>query len=339
MDEMFSSLRKSFLNTVCEDGDLKMLFSLIANSARPSATALKELSKVRASGAFFKTCCLRAVTSAANPFIPGITLSVRLSEAAKQVGVGERGVFLDTKAGIEDLLLEIFERLPPTVRGFEEQAGMDACTDVLEPRLMSARSESNGLGVPLDMIVSEPLQLETFCKVNLVMDFLSRKFTLGLPNLIDTTGLLRNEDQLRQLQENGLFRYGYEGGSSDISRFLRQHTVRLVQGVSTPPPLTFLPGAQFIVAGMVAAPSNYYQVPAMRMLLDFVVYIGMVAALSSLVFFHNTTESVSGVDGIVDYRFSSAEGVCALVFITVSTFLTYVGMTAFARVSAFVGGS
>lgn len=320
------------METSSADGDFKALFSLIANSARPSASELKELSRIRTSGDFFKSSCLWAVTSAANPFIPGITLSVRLSEAAKQAGEGERRKLLDNKSSVDELLLEIFERLPQTVRGFEDQAGMDACTSVLEPELMRAKSESSGLGGPLDMIISEPLQLETFCKVPLVMDFLSSKFTLGLPDLVDTAGLLGNDAQLRYLQENGLFRDKFEevkeGVMASFFRNRSREAVYLLQGVNpppsdSPPTLTFLPGAQFILAGMVAAPTNYYQVPAVRMLLDFVVYIGMVTALSYLVLFHNTTGSVSGFDGIVDHRFiSTAEGVCALVFVAVSTFQT-----------------
>ncbi|CAN0463875.1 unnamed protein product, partial [Ectocarpus sp. 8 AP-2014] len=267
--------------------DFKMLFSLIANSARPSASELKELSRKSASGDVFKRCCLRAVTSAANPFIPGVTLSIRLTEAAKQASEGERRALFDTKSSIDELVLEMFERLPQTVRGFEERAGTDSCTNVLEPELMKAQSGSNDLGGPLNMIISDPLQLETFCKVPLIMDFLSSKFTLGLPDLMDTAGLLKNEHQLWYLEEDGLFRDEHGFGLDGIPVALLEALLKGVrQGIwDNTPTLTFLPGAQFIVAAMVAAPTNYYEVPAMRMLLDFVVYIGMVAALSYFVLF------------------------------------------------------
>eukprot|EP00752_Nemacystus_decipiens_P018673 g16741.t1 len=316
--------------------DLDILFSLIANSARPSASALKELSRLRSSGESFKSCCKRAVTSAANPFIPGVTLSIRLSEAARQASEGEQRALLDTKSSIDELMLEMFERLPQTVRGFEEQAGVDACTNVLEPELMRPRNESNGLGGPLDMVVLEQQQLEKFCTVPLVMDFLSKKFTLGLPDLIDTEGLLRNKDQLRNLQETGLVRFEMDGyysfsnllrgcALSVLHGFLpstgsrlvfRRSILKFLDGV----PLTFLPGAQAIVAGMVAAPTNYYQVPAMRMLLDFVVYVGMVALLSYFVLFHSTTGRGSGLDGSVDHSLSLSEGACALIFITAGVY-------------------
>ncbi|CAM9399535.1 unnamed protein product [Ectocarpus sp. 12 AP-2014] len=302
--------------------DFKMLFSLIANSARPSASELKELSRKAASGDVFKRCCLRAVTSAANPFIPGVTLSIRLSEAAKQASEGERRALFDTKSSIDEMLLEMFERLPQTVRGFEEQAGTDSCTHVLEPELMRAKSGSNDLGGPLDMIISDPLQLETFCKVPLIMDFLSSKFTLGLPDLMDSAGLLKNEHQLWYLEEDGLFRDEHGFGLDGIPVALLEALLKGVrQGIwDNTPTLTFLPGAQFIVAAMVAAPTKYYEVPAMKMLLDFVVYVGMVAALSSFVLFHSTTESDSGLDGIVAHRFSLSEGACALIFITAGAY-------------------
>ena len=359
----FSRASRTIQENPPADSDLRLLSSLIANSAQPLPSSLKDLSRVWTAGDVFKSCCLRAVTSAANPFIPGITLSRTLSEAAKQAGEGERRTLFDIKSSIDELVLEIFERLPQTVRGFQEQAGVDACAQILEPGLMRASSDSNDLGGPLDMIVSEQQQLETYCKVPLVMDFMSNKFTLGLPDLVDTAGLLWEEYQLRFLHENGLVRPDAEsmrrkatnqrtylhddedmgfGQNLDsrmrrrigyFSRFLPLFMVALLQGSSVvwlgwsfgPPTLTFLPGAQFIVANMVAAPAEYYKVPAVRMLLDFVAYVGMVAALSYFVLFHNTTGSVSGVDGIEEHMLSSAEGACALIFITVSTFKTYGG--------------
>ena len=306
---------------------LKILSSLMANSARPSASDLKELSHFYASGNLFKNCCLRAVTSAANPFIPGLTLSIRLGEAATLASEGEKRTIAETKSSIDELLREIFERLPHTVRGFEDEEGMDACAGIFEPGPTSTKGELRGLGGPLDMIISQERQLEMFCKVPLVMDFLSSKFTMGLPDPIDTAGLLKNKNQLRYLEENGLFRDESQNRRFDAGQLLPRVAVALLQGVDPvalspetldPPSLTFMPGAQFIVAGMVAAPTDYYEVPAMRMLLDFVVYVGMVALLSFFVLFHSTAGSIPGDDSIVDHSFSSTEGAWALIFITVS---------------------
>lgn len=67
----------------------------------------------------FRKFCFLAVTSAANPFIPGITLSAVLAEAAKHADEGERKTLIEIREGIDELLLEMFERLPQTVSGFD----------------------------------------------------------------------------------------------------------------------------------------------------------------------------------------------------------------------------
>lgn len=292
---------------------LTILSSLLANSAQPSPSDLKTLSRRHASGDRFKSCCLRAITSAGNPFIPGMTLSIRLAEAAKQATEGEQRTIVDIQSSVDELLLEIFERLPRTVRGFE--GGMDGCTEVFEPVLRGTFDESKGLRRgPLEMIISEPQQLKMFIKVPLVMDFLSSKFTLGLPDLNDTGGLLKNPDQLEYLAN------GRTGGEED-GLVLQGPVGKLLQAADADiPSLSLFPGAQFIVAGVVAKPNNYYRVPAMRMALDFVVYLGMVAALSYFVLFHSTPppDGVVPEDGdFVDRDFSWGEGACAMIFILV----------------------
>ena len=259
----------------------------------------------------FRKFCFLAVTSAANPFIPGITLSTVLAEAAKKANEGERRTLTEVREGIDELLLEIFERLPQTVSGFE--GGLDGCTYAFDPKPMRG---DDGLGGPLDMILSDQQQLKTFSKVPLVMDFLSSMFMKGLPDLNDTEGVLRNDDQLNYLRTmgtdgkpnglvlgNALGALLQAGGAEDLS-------------------MTFLPGAQFIVAGVVASPVNYYRVPAMRMALDFIVYVATVAVLSYFVFFHTAAGSTLGDDLVVDYNFNFfPEGACALTFVAVRNLL------------------
>lgn len=53
------------------------------------------------------------------------------------------------------------------------------------------------------------------------------------------------------------------------------------------PGLKILPGAQFVVAGLVAKPNSFYRVLTTRMLLDLVVYLAMLAVFSTLVLFHD----------------------------------------------------
>ena len=344
MDNIFEACAQLHLddeNRREDKTDLVTLSSLIACSARPSADILKELSRRHDSGDRFKNCCLQAVTSAANPFISGITLSVRLGEAAEQATEGEQRTISDIQSSVNEMLLEIFERLPQTVRGFDEMGGSGACAKLFEPGLTSEGWK--GLGDPLKMIVSSQEQLQAFCKVPLVMDYLSSKFTLGLPGINDATGVLRNARQLETLasgqtdgKTHGLVLDGWDSadlpwfkhGDARSSRVLHSPTALVkrmkigafLQAASEESPnLVYFPGAQFITAGVVGSPSNYYKVPAMRMALDFVVYLGMVAALSFFVLFHSTAGGTRGKDIVVDHRFRWEEGVCAMVFISVST--------------------
>ena len=53
------------------------------------------------------------------------------------------------------------------------------------------------------------------------------------------------------------------------------------------PELTPAPGAQFVVAGLVAMPDQYYRVPAMRLLLNLAVYVCVLAAFCRAVLFHS----------------------------------------------------
>lgn len=311
-DDTFSACVARHLNSGTRgDNDLKTISSLMARSAQPSASELKKLSRLHTSGNLFKECCLRAVTSAVNPFIPGITLSIRLTEAAKQANEGERRVLSDIQSSVDEVLLEIFERLPQTVDGFE--GGMDSCTSVFEP-FASKNFDSAHLGGPLDMILSDQKQLETFCEVPLVMDFLSSKFTLGLPDLNDTSGVLRNNGQQKNVMRGDLVLGGC------ICGFLQTGELKFLPEGATffSEPLTFFPGLRFVLVGVVAAPNSYYEVPAMRMVLDFVVYIATIAALSYFVFFQSSARSMTGDDLIVDHRFSVSEGACAAIFIAVS---------------------
>lgn len=349
MDNAFAACARIHLdkanrraNAKLVKADLVTLSSLIASSARPSADLLKEISRRHDPGDLFKNCCLRAVTSAANPFIPGMTLSIGLGQAAKQATEGEQRTISGLQSNVEELLLEMFERLPRTVRGFDDLGGVDACAIMFERGMKREKNDWIGLGGPLDMILSSQQQLQVFCKVPLVMDYLSSKFMLGLPDPNDTEGILRNPRQLERLwcgpmggQDSGLilgdggkalsevswFRSARDGGrrrSPTIFAMFKHPRTLLQAAHARVPNLVYFPGAQFVVAGVVAAPSNYYRVPAMRMALDFVVYLGMVAILSYFVLFHSTSRET---DGVVTHEFSWEEGGCALLFITVSTSL------------------
>ena len=313
--------------------DLATLSSLVSSSAQPSAGALKEIFRRHDAEDQFRNFCLRAVAYATNPFIPGMILSVRLREAAKQVTGGEHRAIVDTASSVDELLLGMLERLPQTVKEIDDLGGVDACATMFEPPGMKQRTDWIGLGGPLEIILTNHQQLQTFCKVPLVFDYLSTKFMLGLPDLNDTEGILRNAGQLEQLaRDNGLVLgdggkalsgVPWFGPGLDEERIpprtifaMFKHPRTLLQAAhALVPNLVFFPGAQFAVAGVVAAPSSYYRVPAMRMALDFVVYLGMVALVSYFVLFHDAARGTR--DGVVVHDFSWEEGACGFVFITV----------------------
>lgn len=329
---------------------MRVLSSLLANYARPRAEHVEKLSILHASGNHFKNCCLRAITSAVNPFIPGMQLTVALAQAASEASEEQRAI-TDIKASVDALLLEIFERLPRTVRGFGR--GMVDCSSMFEPELKASTDESKPVG-PLEMMLAKQHQRETFCDVPLVMDYLSRRFTLGLPDLGDTGRFLRDEDELRHLggglSEQGAlcFVLGREEASitkreefllreEEVDKTIlldgmpaRVHPVllgagsllaslksprALLQGANSYfPSLTVLPGAQFMVCGLVAKPNNYFRVPAMRMAFDLAAYLGMILTLSALVLFNSSTDQGSRLIGALGWE----EGTFATVFIVVS---------------------
>lgn len=169
-----------------------VLSVLMAYGARPSPEDLIGLSRTVPSKEF-KDCCLEAVISADNPFVPGMTLSVELCTAAVRARNGEKRPLIDTQAGVDAVLLNIFDHLPPTVRGFDEH--MAGCSEVFEPEWRGPADVSK----PLVLALERQKQRETFCSVPLVMDFLSRRFTFGLPNLRDTEGVLDDREELQHL--------------------------------------------------------------------------------------------------------------------------------------------
>lgn len=323
---------------------------LLSNGAHPRHEDLRELSR-NTQHAWLKKCCLDAVTSAENPLVPGLVLSVTLADAEKSAPEGMRRKLKSLREVIDALLLEILERLPQTVLGFEE--AMRGCSAVFEPeitefcRSTGQHSLNGGFPGPLMMALQRRTQTEMFCTAPLVVDFLSRKFTRGLPNWWESDTTLQNDGELIYLR-------GYSRGVCDrlsVDRFLSEceelervagtdqdrassltydlegaffegHDSLLdglfpwwctvycgcnlgsiallldigyvdalfrwlcpvLQGLEKSP--TIVPGVQFVAAGLVAKPGTYYEVPALRMVLDFVIYLGMLIFFSSEVLLH-----------------------------------------------------
>lgn len=334
LDDTFQSCAGEQTNDhTSTDHGLEALSSLMANYARPSPDVLRDLSARYSSGDQFRHCCLSAITSADNPFVPGMVLSTRLAEAAEQAPEGEQRTLSDIQKSVDELLLEIFERLPQTVRAFP--GGMLACTAIFYPGFERQGGEWEDFRGPLDLMFSKAEQRRTFCNLPLVMDFLSRRFTLGLPDLRDTSRTLRRYKELEHLGGGGAggesvclllgknkTGYGHRGcrgqmqqekidevgangtrlhstlfGTGSIAASLMSPRA-LLQGANCHvPSLTLLPGVQFSVAGLVAKPDEFYKVPVMRLILDVVVFLAMITALSVFVLFNASTDKAKLVDG------------------------------------------
>lgn len=71
---------------------------------------------------------------------------------------------------------------------------MRACSAVFEPETVI--SSFKGTQGPLTVALQKREQMETYCTVPLVLDFMSRKFWKGLPTMTDREGLLENNKNL-----------------------------------------------------------------------------------------------------------------------------------------------
>ncbi|CAM9407917.1 unnamed protein product [Scytosiphon promiscuus] len=270
------------------------------------------------------TCFVETVASVENPFVPGMTLSVALAKAAAVAPRGERRKLLALQQRLDSLLLEILERLPSTVQGFE--GFMAGCSAVFEPEVPT--EYSRGFLGPLWMVMQERGHMETFCTQPIIVDFLTRRFTHGLPDLLDTKHILSDHREVFALANEAARRPEYYSLSEsqqeredelhldrslvidvqDRSRIvLMERRVLdtllspcgMLQGVICssfiqPRGLSLLPGTQFVTAGLVAMPDAYYMVPAMRMGLDFAVYLGMLTLFSAVTLFHDDGPLTTG---------------------------------------------
>ncbi|CAN0519505.1 unnamed protein product, partial [Ectocarpus sp. 12 AP-2014] len=323
-DQVADELSAQFSIWACAGlGNWDGIVLLLKNYAWPSPENLIDLSRKNPSDGRLHDCCLRAVATSDNPFISGMILSVALVDAAKIAPEGERGTLEAIQDHVDALLLEILERLPQTVNGFN--GGMAGCSAVFGPEFDGNTGESTGFKRPLALLLANRVQRETFCSTPLIMDYLSRKFTHGLPDVGDKNGVLRNGTELDMLSGSGPGMMSLVIGSDDEELDKRgfrgfRHQVllgtgslkasfesprALLQGAHDKfPSLTFLPGAQFAIAGFLAKPNNYYRIPAVRMVLDVVVYLLVIIALSVLVFFRDSGSLTRG------------EGIAAAAFIT-----------------------
>ncbi|CAM9468357.1 unnamed protein product, partial [Hapterophycus canaliculatus] len=223
---------------------------------------------------------LGAVSSADNPFIPGMNLSVACTVAAKRALKGEKRRLTLMQAVVDELLLEILEQMPQTVMGFKGE--MKDCSAIFEPETVILNYR--GYQGPLSVALTHRQQMETYCTTPLILDYMAWKFTRGLPSLTDREGLLLN---MRSLSEPGRTLFG-DGLLAEGKVLFFGMSLQRGYGEGTLSSITYFPGARFIITGLLSRPDNYFKVPALRMALDLVTYLAMMVNFGGFVILHST---------------------------------------------------
>ena len=291
----------------------RVLSMIFKHSARPPKQFLQRIvSKVTGDDGWqiFTERVLSELESARNPLIPGMNVSVALAETAEGAPEGEQRRLKSFQKEVDNYVLKVLEWLPQTIRGVKN--GMRQCSALFEPE--GPGNNPRGRPGPLRVAFERRQHTKSLCAVPLIMDYISRTFTRGLPNMRDSGNVLQDRAELIRLAQEGedggglvigvkpdddFFRLDnhppgnqrdfhplgnqlelHPAGDFKDSGFFR---VSLQGANASRRNLTFLPGLQFIVAGILAKPNSYYEVPALRMALDFVIYIIMLWAYSEWV--------------------------------------------------------
>lgn len=142
---------------------------------------------------------------------------------------------------------------------------------------------------PLALALQARHQLELFCTQPLVLDFLSRAFTRGLPGLDASESRTQEADEVKLSRQRQVSVQVAASGSGDEEGAdgLSQELLEVLGGPhQTFGSLTVLPGAQFILAQLVARPAFCYSVPAVRMGIDLLVYVLMLCLFAEYVLWY-----------------------------------------------------
>ena len=295
----------------------RVLSMIFKHSARPPKQFLQRIvSKVTGDERWqiFTERVLSELESARNPLIPAMNVSVALAETAEGAPEGEQRILKSFQKEVDNYVLKVLEWLPQTVGGVKN--GMRQCSALFEPEGLrnNLTGRLTGRPGPLRVAFERHQHTKSLCAVPLIMDYISRRFTRGLPNMRDSGNVLQDRAELICLAQEGedggglvigvkpgddffsldnhlpenqrdLHPLGnqlelHPAGDSKDSGLFR---VSLQGANASRRNLTFLPGLQFIVAGILAKPISYYEVPVLRMALDFVIYIIMLWAYSEWV--------------------------------------------------------
>lgn len=166
---------------------------------------------------------------------------------------------------------------------------------------------------PLELALQARHQLELFCTQPLVLDFLSRSFTRGLPGLDASESGTQEADEVKLSRQRNLSVQAASSGDGDNegSEGLSQGLLEVLGGTHQMlGSLTVLPGVQFILAQLVARPVFCYSVPAVRMGVDLLVYVLMLCLFAKDVLWY---EGAVGVGEMVSGAHYIGVGCCFLV--------------------------
>lgn len=267
-------------------GCLEGISVLIAYGAEVTHPDLIRLAKV-CKPAELKECFISALSSVDNPFVLGMTLSVAFDDAAPKAGEREGRTLSVLMQTVDDVLLEVLERLPQTIRTFA--GGVDGCAVVFEPETTGALPASRA--GPLTLALHERQFTETFCVAPLVFEYLNHQFVSGLPNILDREDFLgrpRGDENVSPTSAHYGQAYLFADGLVADGPLAKQ-----MQGLEIRAPRadgllsqttgwarmfisgTLLAGAQFVAVGILTKPMRYYKVAVIRLALDVIVHLTM----------------------------------------------------------------
>lgn len=160
---------------------------------------------------------------------------------------------------------------------------MAVCAALLEPELTNTRVANNG--GPLSISLHCAHRIVTFATTPLGLDYMFQKFTRGLPGPGDGA-------RVRMLQSPQLDLREEAKAHESLTAFCRGSWLGRVLTLASKAfagdhlcHITFMPGVHFIATGIAALPNNYYRVPAVRMLWDLIVYMGVLVLFTKCVLF------------------------------------------------------
>lgn len=237
---------------------MKPVFVLLEHGATPTQTDLLVLFRENERDLFFEGCVLDAISTAHNPFIPGVIFSVALAGAAAGAPERERRELSSLRERVDELVLEVLERLPQAMQGLAGNNVGDGCSEILEPETTARPPPpAESFVGPLKLALQNREQADTFCTTPLVQDYMAHKFVSGLPGPRDADGLV--ERAFNPTTKEGTSCYS---GPFDSGLLADGAIGRRMQGRREPdrPSDTLLPGAQLVLVGIVAKPCSYYEV-------------------------------------------------------------------------------